>query len=110
MGDIAASGGYYTALAADDCQGPPACCVVKAEATTALPTPVRLGLRVMSIEKIAASFWAVRRRNPGATVVANSGLASTARISSSQSQYHRISCFSKGSLHVSAHDNAFFEV
>ena len=42
-----------TALAADDCQGPPACCVVKAEATTALPTPVRLGLRVMRIEKIA---------------------------------------------------------
>lgn len=42
-----------TAHAAADCDGPPECCVTRASQATALPTPVRLGLRVMRIEKIA---------------------------------------------------------
>lgn len=39
--------------AADDCDGPPACCVTDPAAVTTLPTPVRLGMRVMRIETIA---------------------------------------------------------
>lgn len=40
------------ARAEEACEGPPECCVTQA-AAAATPTPVRLGLRVMRIEKIA---------------------------------------------------------
>ncbi len=42
-----------TALAAGECEGPPECCVTQASSESGSPTRVRLGLRVMRIEKIA---------------------------------------------------------
>ncbi len=41
------------ARADDECEGPPACCVTRVDQAGPLPTRVRLGLRVMRIEKIA---------------------------------------------------------
>lgn len=44
---------FTTTARADECDGPPECCVTDPTRVSASPTPVRLGMRIMRIEKIA---------------------------------------------------------